>query len=348
MGYSGPKGFHEKGNFCFPNFCIKLTGERFGEPGRNDLVYEDLDSEEKYFVGEMALRTLRGESVVTEDTLFGRNHYLHPDFLRKLRTSLALWLWELPPTDGSDLFIQTGLPPAYMSDEQYLRAALQQRHTFAVSVGAERRVFDFSITAEQVDVMYQPMGTFYSVVFDKDGNMMPVAKDYMNSNLMLFDGGFGTLDKFLVRGRQLETKDSDPRLGMLRVLEETRNLIRSDKNTGIDISIPALQGCLRSGKFKKTNMITLQQEEYDITPYLQKANEKVREEAFESIRDYVFDIQKLVMTGGTGAAWYRYFSERLKGITTLDVVPGNQNSTLPMIYSNARGYYMSRLNAMRR
>ena len=346
MGYSGPKVVHEKGNLCFPNFCIRITGEQFGEPGKNDIVYEDLVNGAKYYVGEMAIRSLKEDSVVTESSLFGRNHFLHPDFIIKMRSAIALALWDLPGTDGSDLFIQTGLPPAYMSSEQYLRAALQQRHAFAVSLGGERRLFDFTITAGQVDVMYQPMGTFYSIVFDRDGKMLPEAKDYMNSNLMIFDGGFGTLDRFLVRGRQLESKETDPRLGMRRVLDETRKLIYKD--IGVDISIPGLQTSLRSGIIRKADMITLTQKEYDIGKYLQQANELVRSEAFESIKDDVFDIQKLVMSGGTGAAWCEYFADRLKGIPSLEVIPGNHNSNLPVIYSNARGYYFSRLNSIRK
>ena len=58
------------------------------------------------------------------------------------------------------------------------------------------------------------------------------------------------------------------------------------------------------------------------------------------------DIKYLIMAGGTGIAWYPYFKERLKDIP-LEVIAGNQNSNLPGVYSNARGYYMYRLNQLK-
>lgn len=341
MGYSGPKCFHEKGNFVFPNYCQKLTGELFGELNKADIIYEDLETHEKYCVGEMATKSLSEDAVVAEDSLFGRNHYLHPNFLIVFRTAIGVALWDIQ-TDGSDVFLQTGLPPAYITkDEPYLRSVIEKQHRFNITMGKETKSFDITLRPENIDVMYQPMGTFYSVVIDQNGNLTPNIGNYMNSNLMVFDGGFGTLDKFFVKGKQLESKDTNPNLGMKRVLEETRKLIHQDLNTSI--SIPAMQTCLKTGKLRVNDMVNLTVKEYPIEKYLQEANELVREEAFESIKDYVFDIKYLIMTGGTGAAWYDYFKNRLKGIP-LEVIPGNNGSNLPTVYANARGYYMYRLN----
>jgi plasmid segregation protein ParM len=344
LGYSSPKCFHENGNFCFPNFCKKLKGELFGELNRNEIIYEDMESGERYYVGELATKSLRNDDVVTEDSLFGRNHYLHPDFLVVARTSLGIALWNTD-TDGSDVFLQTGLPPAYIDqDEPYLRSVLQQTHHFAVTLGKVRKEFTITLTADQVDVMYQPMGTVYSIIFDANGKGIPNAREYLNSNLLVFDGGFGTLDTFFVRGKQLESKDTNGNLGMKRVIEEARRMI--SKEYGVNISIPAMQNCFKTGKFQQTNLINLKQTSHDVEPYLMKANALVQAEAFDSIKDYVFDIRYLIMSGGTGAAWYDYFKDRLSGITSLEVVKGNANSGLPVIYANARGYYMYRLKLL--
>ena len=54
MGYSGPKCVHEDGYFIFPNYCQKLSGKLFGELGKDDMVYEDLETGVKYCVGNMA------------------------------------------------------------------------------------------------------------------------------------------------------------------------------------------------------------------------------------------------------------------------------------------------------
>lgn len=345
MGYSAPKCFYEGGNFVFPNFCQKINNEIFGKLSKSDLVYEDLATGDRYYVGEAAAKTLSNDTIVSEDSLFGRNHYLHPNFLITLRTALGLALWDVN-TDGHDVFVQTGLPPEYIKrDEQFLRAAIEQEHNFRLTSGNETREFHLVITCNNVDVIYQPMGTLYSVVFDNNGNPTSAMNEYMNSNIMVFDGGFGTLDKFIIANKQIDTKTTNPNLGMKRVLEEARELIRKDYNT--DISIPAMQTCLRTGMIQVNDLINFRTASYPVEAYIEKANEMVKAEAFDDIKDYVFKIKYLIMSGGTGAAWYDYFRDRLAGVETLTVVPGNSNSTLPIIYSNARGYYMYRLMQMK-
>ena len=54
------------------------------------------------------------------------------------------------------------------------------------------------------------------------------------------------------------------------------------------------------------------------------------------------DYKKLIVTGGTGEAWYDQIRTRLKDLPTLSIVPGNQNDSMPFIYANVRGYYYYR------
>lgn len=348
MGYSAPKCVHENGNFVFPNYCKKITGEMFGELNKGDLIYTDAETQEKYCVGDMAIASLTEDTVVAEDAMYGRNHYLHPNFKIVFRTALGLALWDIA-TDGRDVFIQTGLPPAYIAkDEPYLRSVLEGHHAFDVTMGSVTKHFDVTISHENVDVMYQPMGTYNSIIFDDFGNPVKNAPSFARAKLLVFDGGFGTLDKFFVSANQLETKDTNPNLGMKRVLEEARILMKKDllekENLGVDISLPAMQRGLKTGKIRITDIATLSAKEYSIEEYLEKANDIVREEALDSIKDYVaLGIKYLFVTGGTGAAWYQFFKDRLSA-TGIEVIPGNANTNLPMIYANARGYYMYRLN----
>ena len=339
MGYSGPKGFPEKGNFVFPNFCMKLETELFQEPGKNDMIYKDADTGERYCVGDMAGRLLTEDSVVQEDAYYDRNHYLHPHFLVQFRAALALAMWDTP-TDGHDIFIQTGLPPVYMErDQSIIKSVMAGEHHFFLTVGTQTKEFDITIKETQVDVIYQPMGTYWSTVFDVNGNITNDIFEFRTSNFMVLDGGFKTLDKFIVKGNTIQ-KGTDPNLGMHRILDETRRLM------GTQTSIPAMQSCLKTGQIQINDVANFQIKMVPIGKYLEQANARVREEAFESVKNEFFSIRYLIMTGGTGAAWYDYFKERLNGFP-VKVVPGNLNSPLPYIYSNARGYYMYRLQQMK-
>ncbi len=342
MGYSAPKGFHENGNFVFPNYCKKINGDIFGELTKNDLIHTNIATGEKHCVGNMAMKSLNEESVVAEDAIFGRNHYLDPSFMVTFETALGISLWDIK-TDGSDVFLQTGLPPEYMvRDAGLLRSVIVGNHTFKLSIGQVTKTFDVTITDDHVDIMSQPMGTLNSLLYDENGCRVSNAQELMRSNLMIFDGGFGTLDKFIIIANEA-SKTTDGNLGMKRVMEETRKMIQEDFD--ITISIPAMQKILKTGKFSVNDMLSFSEKEYPVDSYLERANQLVCNEALESIREYVFKINYLIMTGGTGEAWFEDFKTRLSG-AKVKVIRGNQNSNLPAIYSNARGYYFNRITKL--
>lgn len=345
MGYSGPKCVHENGHFAFPNFCQKITGDIICALDKDDIVYENLISGNRYCVGNMAINMLNDETAVSEDNMLDRNHYIHPEFKVKLETSLGLALWD-QTTDGSDVFVQTGLPPAYLvKDRPLLINAIKGRHYFKLTVGKETKEFDINILTENIDVMIQPMGTLNSLMFDDDANLQPIAKDISKSDLLIFDAGFGTLDTFYICSKQLQAKDTNPDLGMKRILTETKKLIK--KELGEDPSITSMQKILKNGMISVNDLLTVSTEYRPIDGYLKTAVEKVGEEAFESIKGYIFNIKFLVMSGGTSEVWVDDFKKKLLR-TSISVIKGSTGSNLPNIYSNARGYYYYRLRQERK
>lgn len=342
LGYSGAKGFYENGYFCIPNFSAPITEDLFGSLHDGDIVYENLKTKKKYFVGKAAIESLESGSVVDESAMLDRNHYLSAEYLVLVHTSIGMALWDTK-TDGTDVVIQTGLPPAYLrEDEPLIRSVLEGEHIYKLTIGNESRRFHYTLRHDNVDVMRQPMGTYYSVVFGPDGKPTQRLGQFMKSNIIIFDGGFGTLDKFIIknRGRQ-SVSDTEPQLGMKRVFSEARDMIEKDFN--VSISIPAMQNCLETGMFQKIDRIALKTNEYPVNKYIEQANEMVREEAFDYIKNDLASAQFLIMSGGTGAAWYDYFCERTKFLKNLQVLEGNYGSGLLGIYSNARGYYMAQL-----
>lgn len=346
MGYSSPKCVYEHGYFIFPNYVKRLTGELFGELPKDALIHTD-EKGNVFIVGDMAMRSLTEDSVVSEDSMYGRNHYLHPEFKVAFETALGLACWneDLYDADNESYFLETGLPPSYKSDEPYLRSAVCGRHKFTLSKGSVVKNFDITLNDDQVDIMSQPMGTLNSLLFNDDGSYSNLARELMTSNVALMDGGFVTFDKFLIREHQLEFQNSDASLGMKRILEELRSDIR--REYGVNIAIPAMQKVLRTGKFTVNDMVTMSTKEVDVSEYFERANEKVAALAFDSIKDYVFGVKYLIMTGGIGEAWKPIFEERLNKLS-IKLLLGNETTTLPTVLSNARGYYMNRVNMLKR
>ena len=95
----------------------------------------------------------------------------------------------------------------------------------------------------------------------------------------------------------------------------------------------------------------MQQKLVDITDFLTKANNIVCAEAIETINgyyNYLQDVDYLVVTGGTGAAWFDMIKDFYKGLTSLTIINGTENENIPAIFANVRGYYMQQLNTLKK
>ena len=76
----------------------------------------------------------------------------------------------------------------------------------------------------------------------------------------------------------------------------------------------------------------------------EKACKEVAEMSIKKLYEvsgYFADYDLLVVTGGTGAAWIKYFEEILSGMEGLEIIPGNHGNNLPIYLANVRGYYMT-------
>ena len=114
-----------------------------------------------------------------------------------------------------------------------------------------------------------------------------------------------------------------------------------------------MQKYLDTGTVRSIDRKTLESKEYPFGNYLYDASDKICDEAiarmFKAIGgiEKIIDYNYLIVTGGTGDAWFKTISEKLKNVSTLKIIPANQNDTaLPLLYSNARGYYYYRLNKL--
>ena len=130
---------------------------------------------------------------------------------------------------------------------------------------------------------------------------------------------------------------------MKQVLKETS--IRIMDTLHEEIRVPALQSALGTGVIICTDMDEMKSEEKPLAPFLEDANNKVFRDAIESaynITGGFIDYNFILVTGGTGEAWLDKIKDYFSGLKTVRVMTGNENDHLPMIYSNARGYYMYR------
>lgn len=354
IGYSGVKGFSPNKVFCFPSFAREKTPEMtvVGNPKNTDIFYRDEKGVE-WFVGSFAQDILNtSDTNDSVNTLYNRNRYFSPMFLVLARVGIAIGLKENNigkfDCEKHSLFLQTGLPPAYRKqDTPLLIEALEGHHEFSMKIGSGPwQNYAFDLTPQTIDVMDQPLGSVYSASKTNDGSTV-VGMDgraYVDSRMLVFDGGFGTLDVYNIINRSILGSNTFDELAMKAVFQKTCDEIM--RRYGKFIPVHTIQPYLESGTISVLNRKKHSTEQYDIHEILQSCSQAVCQKALERIEgiyNNLEDYEYLLVTGGTGAAWLGYIQEHYKDMHTLQVITANQNENLPPIYSNVRGYYIYRV-----
>ncbi len=353
IGYSAVKLISPNTVASFPSYA-KRVGEDYQYAGKapdSSILYRDLSSDEIWVVGEMAQNLIdNNDTSDSESSLYGRDRYFNEMFKVIAETGIGIGL--RPNMYGepgnSKIVIQTGLPERYMSDEAELRDSLTGAHSFALKIGNnDWTTYSFDLDPNSVHVMSQPKGTLFSVITENDGRYVENAQEILGSSLLILDPGFGTFDIFAIKSGVVVQGETFSDLGMKRVLSETSKAIRS--KYGVEIPVPAMQKALETGIVRKFNKRTLTSEDYQFDQLLAAACDKVCDEAISRMTSSfnLSDYDGIIITGGTGAAWYRRIEEKLKNLSFLSIIKGNQNDSLDFIYSNVRGYYFYRYNKLK-
>ncbi len=349
IGYSGTKLFSPNKVACFPSFATKVIGRRLEvnqEDDKGECILYRNESGEIWIVGKFAqdMSSVRNPNS-NSMSIYGRNRYFSPMFKVILETSLALACEPNKfgaPEPNSRYIVQTGLPNSFLrSDSMDMKEVFSGRHRFAVKRGNSGwREYDISINEDDVLVMEQPMGTLLSVVTGNDGIPIPEAGTYYGSRILIMDPGFGTLDCFTFDRQKIEGEETFDDLGMKQILSNVSEEIYKHFRT--DIPVPSLQKFLEKGYVSSYDRATETEQKHEIADIVEEASEKVAmdalakiKEVYDSLREYDY----LVVTGGTGEAWYDIISKNLAG-REVKVMKGNANDDLPCIFSNVRGYYL--------
>lgn len=344
IGYSSVKVYSPNAIAMFPSFAEKDNSRQIGTPGPNFIKYKNLITGEEWIVGDVAQKNIRqSDTSYNDNSLYGRERYDDPMFLVLIDTALGLSCRKNKYGDpsGKTIKIESGLPSAYLdSDKPLLTKALSGRHHFSLRVGAgPEEIFDIDIKDSDIDIMEQPMGTLMSIAINNEHRFIREANDFFNKNVIIFDGGHGTLDTFVIKSNRVLDRQTFPEYAMKEVLGKTIDRIRNELN--IEVSPVAIQKALESGHVIKHDRFS--SENIEFSNILKEENEKTFNDAIENIgRSYpLFEYDYFVITGGTGAAWINKIKDKLKGVTGLQIIDANQNDPdLPFDFSNVRGYYM--------
>ena len=348
-GYSGVKLFSPNKIALFPYYARNIGNRIDWATGVPDdaILYRAEGSDDIWLVGEEAYNLLSdGDTSDSETSLYGRDRYYSAMFriISECGIGIALMPNSLGKYDTQDdIVIQTGLPEKYLGDSGILIDSLAGMHRFSVKIGDGSWMdYDLDIKKENIHVMSQPKGSLLSVCLENSGRMTKNARDILNSSVLVFDPGFGTLDFFELNNGCVKGGETIDSLGMKRVFKEAIKMI--SEKYGKEISIPALQKYLTDGSINVYDRKALTSKNHDISGILEQASIKVCNEAIDKLAERDLSAYRyLIITGGTGAAWADIIKERLKRLSTLKLCFANINdSSISIVFSNVRGYYMNR------
>ena len=351
IGFSSVKGLAPNKRFCFPSY-VKKMNSRLMSIDEEDIYYRDKDG--TYLIGTKAQDLVRADDTNDTDSSFDRNRYFTKEFVILARTAVAIGLMNNEERGNQGQlrpFVQTGLPAAYLkADAPKIKAAFSQPGTYEIKIGSGKWLqFENTLKSSDINVTSQPAGTLNSILFDDNGEPRKQARQIMEKNIIIADIGFGTFDPYGVVNREKVLEESINNLGMKRVLEVASEYIYKEFN--MDIKIPQMRKCMKDGYFKIVDIQQMTSKKIPLDNYIERACKEVATQAATKLYEmagYFQDYDILVVTGGTGAAWFDYFKEALAGMEDLEIIPGNDGNELPIYYANARGYYMSAYRRLRK
>ena len=353
IGYSAVKLFGPNIVARFPSYAKRVENDFKMLTASPDscILFQDMENNEMWVVGEFAQNLIkRGDTADSEETLYGREREGNPIYQVITKVGLGIACMGGPNGEVGDkpVLVQTGLPEKYLkSGKDGIIETIAGHHDFRIKIGERPWAhFIFDIREDNKFVRSQPMGTLFSACMESNGSFRADGNKLLSSSCIVFDPGFGTLDIFPIIKGVVKHGETFEDLGMKRVLQETSDMIFEKYH--VEIPVAAMQKYLATGTIivskldrKKAELSSKEEPFGDI---LAEANSKICEEAIARTLNAIdiFEYNNFILTGGTGAAWRDMILNKFKNLSTLRIIDGNANDNLAFVYSNVRGYYLSR------
>lgn len=191
------------------------------------------------------------------------------------------------------------------------------------------------------------MGSLYSAITDNEGAQGQFGLQVLKSKTLVFDPGFKTLDIYNISaGRVFGKPATFDNLGMHEIFQRTVDGLK-----GANITVLGMQSALRKGYVTILNKRTMVNKKEHFEDLLEKNTKEVCMEAVQklvSLYNYMQDHDFLIVTGGTGNAWYPMIKDYFRNMENLTILSANRNDKLlSNTYSNVRGYYFSLVSMLR-
>ncbi|MCG5515741.1 MULTISPECIES: ParM/StbA family protein [Ectothiorhodospira] len=324
MGYGYIKAEDGQNGYVFPSVVGEAGTQApmslgFKRPPPTEDLRISVGGRE-YFLGDLAIRhsriAYRGLSSTRAEG---------DDILILCLGTLALYCKD----SLNSFFVVTGLPPGRMHMADDLVRRLQGDHEVIRRVGNQRHAY--SVRLDRIDVVPQPVGTFWSMVLDDRGNLREDSP-MLDGRVGIIDVGFRTSDfATIVDGEYAPAFSRTVPIGISHGYDEIADLLNA--RYGLERETYTLDEAIIEGELnvsgRKVDITGLRDQVFQdlATKLLVEIN------SLWQVDDYPF----VLITGGGGQVMSRYLREMIPHARTVD----------EPITANARGFHAwARYNAL--
>lgn len=343
VGYSSVKVISPNGRFVFPALVTELSPKDIKGVGlqvfsEGDLRYQDpAKSEQVFYMGNKVRQYIEDyNSTFNEIKFYQRERIFSEEYLILFRTAIFLGLLT---ADGSlvqdkPIKLVTGLPEEYLlKDSKKLKELLEKRHIYRVAVG-NSQFKDIDITLSDVEVISQPVGTYFAIVANFNAQIRKSI--FTDNNVLIVDGGFHSIDTFFVRENNTAgVSKTWNHFAMYDIYKSTIQKIY--EKTGELITVNRLGMLINHHKHPCVLRRETDRQEYNFTQDLIDSIRENAEELIEELKvtyNNFIDIDTVLLTGGTGKVYYPIFKEKMPVPIELAETDG-----FDITFTNVLGYY---------
>lgn len=341
VGYSGIKIRSPYTSAIIPSLVQRVTSD-------NPLIIEEDDIRYRneygdiWYVGSLAKKSLRHNVSVKNSIMLGRQRIQSDEFLVQLRIGIFFSMLQKLTDNGYSLCnkplkIQSGLPPEFIKqDSNELKSRFIGEHNFYVKVG-KRSWQKVSITIKPNDVFVckQPFGTLMSCIMNEKGEV--INENLLTKNLLVVDPGFHSVDTFhCLQGAAEGESLTWENYGMQEVFQKTCDSILKNTKNQADINVYMLEKSLKDGFI----YYGPKKQKYD---FVKDFYRNLRNVCISFLNELdttynnMMDVDVIIVTGGTGAAWENYIKEHYSQMGGLEVILANKEKDI--VLANVEGYY---------
>ncbi|QUH22083.1 ParM/StbA family protein [Alkaliphilus sp. B6464] len=345
VGFSATKIFSMFGYHKYPSVVRKIRKRDLDNIKYSDdcyILYKTSDRD-IWLVGHAVInRTF--DQLTNEDTLYTENRLNSEEnlVLNRVGIALALMKDDFSFVKNPAIRLCVGLPEKQVDShaDSYIDL-LMGHHEFEIKIGSrDWQKIKVDVEEENISVLSQPFGTLLSLASDRKGKII-------NENLLkkdrtlIYDGGFGTIDTFLIENGNIVNSTTDPTLAMKDIFNEARDTIA--EKTDIMLQLHQFNYYLSKDQGERFIWYNGNQK-YDLDPDIKLSTINFAEDNIKMLNQQYRgfnNVDSIIVTGGTGKVFFPFFQLNIpKNIQLAEVKDStDKNEDFDCVYANSVGFF---------